>query len=210
MSSMLDLIKKEKVIPVAVIEDVSKSVPLAEALITGGLNSIEVTFLTEAAEEAIRLIREQVPEMLVGAGTIYTVEQCRRALDAGAQFIVSPGLAEEVVKMCREVDIMVIPGCVTPTEVIKAIGYDLSVVKFFPAEQYGGIATINSLSQVFGDISFMPTGGISLDNMKAYLSNDSVCACGGSFMVAKNLISEGDFEKITELTKQAVAIRDEI
>lgn len=208
MKNVLLRLESVKIIPVAVIEAVSYAIPLAQALQKGGLNAIEVTFRTEAAAESIRLIRKMCPDMLVGAGTICTKAQLLEALDAGAQFIVSPGMVEEVAEECLKRGMPVIPGCVTPTEVLHAMHMGLSVVKFFPAEQFGGIKTVKALGQVFGNMRFMPTGGISLQNLEEYLKCDSVIACGGSYMADKKLIKEGRYEEITELSKRSVAIRD--
>ena len=195
-------IEELKVVPVVVIDDEKDAVDLAKALCDGGLPIAEVTFRTQAAKGAIEKISKEVPDMLVGAGTILSIEQAKSAIDAGAKFIVSPGFDEKVVDYCISENVPVFPGCITPTEIIKAMNMGLKIVKFFPAEQFGGVNTIKALSAPFKDMKFMPTGGISLDNLKDYLSVNSVVACGGSYMVKKDWIKAGDFEKITEITKK--------
>jgi len=203
---IFEKIEKLKVVPVVVIEDEKDAVQLAKALCDGGLPVAEVTFRTKAAKAAIEMISKEVPEMLVGAGTILSIDQAKSAIDAGAKFIVSPGFDEKVVDYCISENIPVFPGCITPTEIIKAMNMGLKIVKFFPAEQFGGISTIKALSAPFQMIKFMPTGGISLNNIKDYLSLKNVIACGGSYMVKKEDISSGNFEKIKELTKQTVEL----
>lgn len=198
------------VVPVVVLNDAKDASALAKALIDGGLPAAEVTFRTDAAAESIEIITKQYPEMLVGAGTVLTTEQVDRAVKAGAKFIVSPCFDEEVVDYCISKSIPVFPGCVTPSEVNKAIKKGLKTIKFFPASQYGGVGTIKALGSVFGGVKFMPTGGINASNLKEYLLCDKIACCGGSWMVKGDLISGGEFEKITELTKAAVAIVKEV
>ncbi len=192
------------IIPVIKINDAKNAVPLAKALLDGGLAAAEVTFRTDAAEDAIRAITTACPDMVVGAGTVLTIEQAQRAKDAGAQFIVSPGLNPKVVAWCLENDIMPLPGCTTPSEIEQALSLGLSVVKFFPAEQSGGLDKIKAMSAPYGNIKFMPTGGISLDNVNAYLASNKIVACGGSFMVKESYIDNGQWDEITSLTKKAV------
>ena len=206
MNSVLEKIGRLKILPVIKIKDVQKAVPLAEALVRGGLPAAEITFRTSCAAEAIKLITATFPEMLVGAGTVLTVEQVDAAVRAGAKFIVSPGLNPKVVGYCVERDIPVVPGVVTPGEIETALSFGLEVVKFFPAEAYGGVKTIKALSAPYGMIKFMPTGGVNGDNIKSYLSCPSVLACGGSFMVKDSLIEEGNFDEITRLTGNAMSI----
>lgn len=206
MQKISERIEKYGVVPVVVLEDAKDAVPLGQALCEGGIPCAEVTFRTEAAEDSIRRMKEAFPDMLVGAGTILSVEQADRAVKAGAEFIVSPGFDPEVVDECIRRKIPVFPGCVTPTEVTKAVKRGLQVVKFFPAEQYGGAATIRALSAPFSGIRFMPTGGVNPDNLKTYLSSDKIIACGGSWMVKSSMIREGDFEGIRRLTKEAADI----
>lgn len=198
------------VVPVVVLNDVKDAIPLADALVAGGLPCAEVTFRTEAAEESIRQMAEKYPEMLVGAGTVLTIDQVDRAVGAGAKFIVSPGFDPEIVDYCLGKDIPVFPGVITPSEVAQAVKRGLRVVKFFPAEQFGGVATIKALAAPYTMVKFMPTGGVSAKNLKDYLSCDKIVACGGSWMVKGDLVKAGAFDKIRELTKEAVALAKEI
>lgn len=198
------------VVPVVVLEDVKDALPLAAALVEGGLPCAEVTFRTEAAEESIRLMSEKYPEMLVGAGTVLTIEQVDRAVTAGAKFIVSPGFDPEIVDYCLEKKIPVFPGCVTPSEVAQAVKRGLQVVKFFPAEQAGGVAMIKAMEAPYTMVKFMPTGGISAKNLADYLSFGKILCCGGSWMVKGDLIKNGEFDKIRELTKEAVELAAKI
>lgn len=201
---MLKEISNIGVIPVIKINDASKAVPLAKALIDGGLAAAEVTFRTDAAEESIRAITKAFPDMIVGAGTVLTTEQAQRALDAGAKFIVSPGFNPKVVKWCLDKGVTPLPGCTTPSEIEQALELGLKVVKFFPAEQSGGIDKIKAMSAPYGNVKFMPTGGVSLDNLNNYLKNGKILACGGSFMVKESFIDNDNWDEITKLTKQAV------
>ncbi len=194
------------VVPVVVLNEVKDALPLAKALVEGGLPCAEVTFRTEAAEESIRQMAKEYPEMLVGAGTVLTIGQVDRAVDAGAKFIVSPGFDPEIVDYCLSKDIPVFPGCITPSEVAQAVKRGLKVVKFFPAEQFGGVATIKALAAPYTMVKFMPTGGISAKNLRDYLECDKILCCGGSWMVKGDLIKAGEFDKICELTKEAVAL----
>lgn len=193
------------IIPVVVISDIRSAVPTAEALCEGGLACAEVTFRTEAAKEAIRVMKAQYPDMLIGAGTVLTTQQVNEAVLAGAEFIVSPGFDEEIVDYCIVRQIPVIPGCVTASEVAQAVKRGLKTVKFFPAETSGGIAAIRALSAPYGDLHFMPTGGIGPDNVKSYLREPEILACGGSWMVKSSLIEQGEYDRMKELVKQAVA-----
>ena len=208
--TMNNLIAQYGVVPVVVLEDEKDALPLAEALIKGGLPVAEVTFRTAAAEGSIKAMCEAYPEMLVGAGTVLSVEQVDRALKAGARFIVTPGFDEEVVDYCIANNIPVYPGTVTPSEVTKAVKRGLNICKFFPAEQYGGVSTIKALSAPFTTVKFMPTGGVSAKNLKDYLSCSKIVACGGSWMVKGDLIKAQQFDKIRELTAEAVALVKEI
>ena len=191
------------VVPVVVLEDEKAAVPLAKALVQGGLPCAEVTFRTEAAAESIRLMSEAYPDMLVGAGTVLTTEQVDLAVKSGAKFIVSPGFDPEVVDYCLEMNIPVLPGCITPSEVAQAVKRGLKVVKFFPAEQAGGIAMIKAMAAPYYNVKFMPTGGISPKNLKDYLSCDKILCCGGSWMVKGDLVKNGEFDKIQMLVKEA-------
>ena len=191
------------VVPVVVLEDAEDAVPLAQALVEGGLLSAEVTFRTAAAEESIRRMTEAFPQMLVGAGTVLTKEQVDAAAAAGAKFIVSPGFDPEIVDYCLEKEIPIFPGCVTPSEVAQAVKRGLKVVKFFPAEPAGGVAMIKAMAAPYNQLRFMPTGGIGTQNLKDYLGFDKIICCGGSWMVKADLIKNGEFEKICNLTKEA-------
>lgn len=204
MMDIAEKFQKLGVVPVVVLEDTKDAVPLAKALVEGGLPCAEVTFRTEAAEESIRLMTEQFPEMLVGAGTVLTREQIDAAVAAGAKFIVSPGFDPEIVDYCLEKEIPVFPGCITPSEVAQAVKRGLKVVKFFPAEPAGGVAMIKAMAAPYVGIKFMPTGGINAKNLEDYLSFDKIICCGGSWMVKGDLVAAGEFDKITELTKEAV------
>lgn len=198
------------VVPVVVLNDAKDAAPLAKALCEGGLACAEVTFRTDAAEESIKIMSEQYPEMLVGAGTVLTTEQVDRAVAAGAKFIVSPGFDEEIVDYCLEKDIPVFPGCITPSEVAKAVKRGMKVVKFFPAEQAGGVAMIKAMAAPYTSLKFMPTGGINTKNLKDYLECDKIICCGGSWMVKGDMVEAGEFDKIREMTKEAVELAAKI
>lgn len=194
------------IVPVVVLNNVEDAVPLANALLKGGIDFMEITFRTECAAECIAKISKEVPEVVVGAGTVLNVEQAKLAVENGAKFIVSPGLDEETVTWAIGNNIPVIPGCVTPTEIMKAISLGLKVVKFFPADVYGGIKAIKALSAPFGQIKFLPTGGISEANLKDFIENKSVAAIGGSWVCKKDDIANHDWDKITSLSENAVKI----
>ena len=194
------------VVPVVVLEDAKDALPLAKALTEGGLPCAEVTFRTDAAEESIRLICRDYPDMLVGAGTVLGIDQAERALEAGAKFIVSPGFDPQVVDDCLERDVPVFPGCITPSEVAQAVKRGMEVLKFFPAEQAGGLAMIKAMAAPYTMVKFMPTGGISEKNLKEYLECDKIICCGGSWMVKGSLIKNGEFGKIRKLVKEAVEL----
>ena len=198
------------VVPVVVLEDAEDAVPLAQALVEGGLLSAEVTFRTAAAEESIRRMTEAFPQMLVGAGTVLTKEQVDAAAAAGAKFIVSPGFDPEIVDYCLEKEIPVFPGCITPSEVAQAVKRGLKVVKFFPAEPAGGVAMIKAMAAPYVGIKFMPTGGINAKNLEDYLSFDKIICCGGSWMVKGELVKNGEFDKIRDLTAEARKLVDSI
>jgi len=204
MNEVLTKIQSIGIVPVVVLNDAKDAAPLAKALCDGGLPCAEVTFRTAAAAESIKIMTEEYPEMLVGAGTVLTTEQVDRAIEAGAKFIVSPGLNPKVVKYCLDKQIPITPGVVTPGEVEKALELGLEVVKFFPAEAAGGLNMIKSMAAPYTNIRFMPTGGISAQNINEYLAFDKIIACGGSWMVNTALIKAGKFDEITALTKAAV------
>lgn len=206
MNEVLAKIQEIGIVPVVVLNDAKDAAPLAKALCEGGLPCAEVTFRTDAAEESIRIMSEQFPDMLVGAGTVLTTEQVDRAVAAGAKFIVSPGLNPRIVKYCVEKGILITPGCCNPSDVEQALENGLKVVKFFPAEPAGGLKMIKAMAAPYVGVKFMPTGGINQNNVRDYLAYDRIIACGGSWMVKGNLIDAGDFEKIKELTKEAVEI----
>ena len=206
MSDMMNLIGKYSLVPVVVLEDAKDAVPLAEALIRGGLPCAEVTFRTAAAEESIRKMSEAFPEMLIGAGTVLTTEQVDRAVAAGAKFIVSPGFNPRIVDYCLDKRIPMIPGCCTPSDIEQALERGLEVVKFFPAEAAGGVSMLKALAGPYRNMRFMPTGGIGPANLENYLALPSVLACGGSWMVKESLVNAGEFDKICELTREAVAL----
>ena len=210
MSTMNETIRGFGLVPVVVLNDAKDAVPLAKALCEGGLPVAEVTFRTDAAEESIRRIAEAFPEMLVGAGTVLTTDQVDRAVAAGAKFIVSPGFDPEIVDYCLSKEIPIYPGVVTPSELAQAVKRGLKVVKFFPAEAYGGVNTIKALAAPYPMVKFMPTGGVNLKNLKNYLECDKITACGGSWMVKGDLIKAEAFDEIRTLTADAVALAKEI
>ena len=205
MNDVLKKLGSLGLVPVVKIDRAEDALPLADALIAGGLPAAEITFRTAAAKDAIAAIASARPEMLVGAGTVLTTAQVDEAIAAGARFIVSLGLNPKVVSYCVERGIPVTPGVSSPSEIEQAIELGLDVVKFFPAEASGGLAKIKAMSAPYGNMRFMPTGGINADNMIPYLTNDKVLACGGSWMVASDLINAGAWDKITEMTREAVA-----
>ena len=207
MEAMDDLLMKISnigIVPIVTLDKPQQAVPLAKALYAGGIECAEITFRTAAAEESIKVISKEIPEMLIGAGTVLTVEQVDKAIAVGAKFIVTPGLNPKIVKYCLDKGVIIIPGCVTPGDIETAIELGLEVVKFFPAEAAGGIDMIKAMSAPYAIIKFMPTGGIDIKNLNTYLSFNKVIACGGSWMVNKNLITSGDYETVTKLSKEAL------
>ncbi len=205
MNKVLEEFSKIGIIPVIALDHVEDAQPLAKALIDGGLPCAEVTFRTDAAEESIRIMSEKFPQMLVGAGTVLTTEQVDRAVNAGAKFIVSPGLNPKVVQYCIEKGVPITPGCSNPSDVEVAIELGLEVVKFFPAEAAGGLNMIKSMAAPYTKMKFMPTGGINAKNITSYLDFKKIIACGGSWMVNKDMIAAKDWAGITALTKEAVS-----
>lgn len=193
------------VVPVVVIDDAKDAVPAAQAMLAGGVDVMEITFRTEAAPEAIKAVAENCPDVLVGAGTILNLEQCKLAVEMGAKFIVSPGFDKDVVAWCIENNIPVTPGCVTPTEITAAVNMGLKIIKFFPANVYGGLNAMKNLSAPFVGIKFLPTGGINTENIKEYIDSPFIHAVGGSWVCPKADIAAGNFEKITRLCKEARA-----
>lgn len=199
-----DRVCEAGIVPVVVLNKVEDAVPLAEALLKGGISFMEITFRTECAADCIEVISREVPDMIVGAGTVINVEQAKTAVSRGAKFIVSPGFDEETVRWALDNDIPVIPGTVTPTEIMKAVSMGLRVLKFFPADVYGGIKAIKALSAPFGQVRFLPTGGVSPDNLKDFIGNKAVAAVGGSWVCKKDDIANHDWDKITALSAEAV------
>ena len=206
MNEIFEKIHQIGILPVIALDDAAQAVPLAKALAAGGILAAEVTFRTAAGEEAIRRIAQEVPEVLVGAGTVLTCEQADRAVGAGAKFIVSPGTNPKVVQHCQEKGVQPVPGVVTPTEIETALELGLGVLKFFPAEPSGGLGMIKALAAPYTQIKFIPTGGISAANVGEYLKHPKILACGGSWMVKKDLVNAGKFDEIQALAAQAAAI----
>ncbi len=209
-SIMQEKLEDTGIIPVVKLNKPDNAADLAKALLAGGIKAVEITFRAKGAEQVIESIVRNFPDMIVGAGTVLTVEQAKEALKAGAQFLVSPGFDEELVDYCIDNKIPVFPGCVTPTEIQKAIRKGLNVIKFFPASQYGGLEAMKALSGPFPGIRFMPTGGISEKNLEEYLSSSLIFACGGSFMVKEAFLDNGRWELITEKTAEAVKIKERV
>ena len=207
---VLQLMKKSGVIPVVVLDDTAKALPTANALLAGGVSVMEITFRTAAAADSIKAVSENCPEMLVGAGTVVTLDQCKQALECGAKFIVSPGFDPEVVSWCVERNIPITPGCVTPTEIMTALKLGLNVVKFFPAGVYGGLKAMKALAAPFGGIKFIPTGGVDAKNLKEYLEAPFVHAVGGSWLCPKKEIAAGNFDAVTALCREASEIVQEV
>ena len=208
--NMTERIKELGVVPVVVLNDAKDAKPLAKALCEGGLPCAEVTFRTKAAKESIKIMTEEYPDMIVGAGTVLTTEQVEEAVAAGARFIVSPGFDPEIVDYCIAKEIPVFPGCATASEIAQAVKRGLDVVKFFPAEAAGGIKAIKALAAPYCNTRFMPTGGINEKNLADYLSNDCILACGGSWMVKGSMVEAGEFDKIKQMTEEAVELVREI
>ena len=202
--SVINSLYNYGIVPVVKIDDAGKAVSLAKALSDGGLPCVEITFRTAAGKQAIRNISESTPEILVGAGTVLTTAQVDEALDAGAKFIVAPGLNCDVVEHCTQRGVPVFPGCASPSDIEKALRMGLDAVKFFPAESLGGVDYLKAVSAPYGNVRFMPTGGVNEKNLSSYLALDSVVACGGTWMVKDELINSGKFDEITALAKSAV------
>jgi len=202
----VDRIGKCKIVPVVVMERAEDAVNTANALLAGGVDIMEITLRTAAGLESIQRVADQCKDVCVGAGTVLTLDQCKKAVDAGATFIVSPGFDYELVKWCVENKISVTPGCVTPTEITAALSLGVNILKFFPANIYGGLPAMKALSGPFGNVKFVPTGGVSGSNLSEYVSQPFIHAVGGSWLCDKKDISNGNFDKITELSKEAVKI----
>ena len=191
------------IVPVVVIDHAGDALPTARALLDGGVDVMEIPFRTDAAAGAIRAVSEGCPEMLVGAGTVITLAQCRQAVEAGARFIVAPGYDEEVVSWCVEKGVPILPGCVTPTEIMAAMKHGLTVLKFFPAGVYGGLSAMKALSGPFKGIKFVPTGGVGPQNAGEYGSAPFIHAVGGSWVCAQSDIASHNFERISQLCREA-------
>jgi 2-dehydro-3-deoxyphosphogluconate aldolase/(4S)-4-hydroxy-2-oxoglutarate aldolase len=205
MKNIFAQLEKLKVIPVVKIEDSKNAIPLAKALIEGGLPTIEVTLRTDTAIDSIKKISSEA-EILLGAGTVLTIKQVKEAIDAGAQFIVTPGLNPKLVKYCIDNNITIIPGVSTPTEIEATLEFGLKVVKFFPAEAFGGVNTLKAISSPYKIVRFIPTGGINPKNLMDYLALKAVIACGGTWIAKEELINKGNFKEITKLTREAIAL----
>ena len=195
-----ELLNQYKVVPVVVIKEIDEAIPTLSALCEGGLPIAEITFRTACAAEAIALGVKTFPDMCIGAGTVINAEQAQRAIDAGAKFIVSPGLSAEVAEVCRAANIPYIPGCATPTEIMQAISLGMTTVKFFPANVYGGLNAIKALSAPFPQVTFLPTGGVDLSNIKEFLAFDKIVAVGGSFMMKGDIVE--NCKRLMEVIKK--------
>ncbi|MGV3660701.1 MAG: bifunctional 4-hydroxy-2-oxoglutarate aldolase/2-dehydro-3-deoxy-phosphogluconate aldolase [Prosthecobacter sp.] len=198
-------IARLRVVPAVVIDDVNAAVPMAEAMVRGGLPVVEVTLRTPYALEVIRML-SRVEGLLVGAGTVTSLAQLDQALSAGARFVVTPGLDAEIVKVCQGKDVAIFPGAVTPTEIMQAMNLGLPAVKFFPSNVYGGLSAIEALSGPFPSMKFMPTGGVSLANLATFLQHPNVLACGGTWMAKRDWIREGKFDEIENACRETIQI----
>jgi len=203
-NQVMDALEKIGLVPLAVLDDAADAVPLAKALRAGGIDTMEITFRTECALDAISSVKKEIPDFLVGAGTVLTLQQAQNAVKAGSDYIVMPGFDPEIVDWCLQNQIPVLPGCVTPTEVQAAMRKGLNTVKFFPAEKYGGVKTLASLAEPFRMMKFMPTGGVGLENLSEYVTKDFICAVGGSWLCSKSDVKAGNWQKITEIVKASV------
>jgi 2-dehydro-3-deoxyphosphogluconate aldolase/(4S)-4-hydroxy-2-oxoglutarate aldolase len=207
--NVIDKLNEIKIIPVIAMNNAADAGPLADALVAGGLPCAEITFRTAAGADAVKVMAER-GDILVGAGTVLKVDQVKQAVDNGASFIVSPGFNPKVVKYCVDNGISITPGCSNPTDLEMALDFELEVVKFFPAEAFGGLKTLKAMSAPYNMLRFIPTGGISPDNILDYLRFNKVVACGGSWMVKSALINDGKFDEIKNLTTEAVALLDNL
>jgi 2-dehydro-3-deoxyphosphogluconate aldolase/(4S)-4-hydroxy-2-oxoglutarate aldolase len=201
--SLAQRLRAARLMPVVELPAVEQAVPLAEALLGAGLDCIEITFRTEAAAPALALLRERFPELLLGAGTVLTSEQLDVAVAAGVDFVVAPGFAPALVERCLERDVAVLPGVCTPSDIAQALAYGIDLVKFFPAEAMGGVATLRALAAPYRGVEFVPTGGIDPGRVPEYLAFPAVVACGGSWMVKPQLLADGDFDRVGELAAEA-------
>ena len=201
---MLEKLSLAGIVPVIKVEDAADAVPLCKALADGGLPVAEITFRSDAAEEAIRRVHEELPEVILGAGTVLTKDQVDRAVNAGATYIVSPGLNPEIVKYCQEKNVPIVPGCANPSDIEVALSLGLKTVKFFPAEPLGGLNLIKAMAAPYGAVTFLPTGGVNEKNLNDYLAFNKVIACGGSWMVPADAVAAKDWKRIEDLTRSAV------
>ena len=206
MTKTFEALSRIGVVPVITIDRSQDAVPLARALLNGGIGCAEITFRTASAEEAIQRISGECHEMLVGAGTVLTVQQAEQAIRAGAQYIVAPGFDAAVVDWCQEHGVPVLPGLATPTEINMALARGVKLLKFFPSEEIGGVRMLKALYAPYQEVQFIPTGGIKAHNLAEYLVLPNVVACGGSWMATGSMISEGKFDEITRLSREARAI----
>ncbi|MCQ4864522.1 bifunctional 4-hydroxy-2-oxoglutarate aldolase/2-dehydro-3-deoxy-phosphogluconate aldolase [Pseudoflavonifractor phocaeensis] len=207
---MVELLRKVAIVPVIKMDCPEHAVPLARAIRRGGLSAVEITYRSDAAQESIRAIAEEVPDLFVCAGTVLTPEQAEQAVEAGARAVISPGLNLDTVRWCIAHDVPVIPGCATPTEVEMCMREGLSLLKLFPAGIVGGVGMLKALAGPYGTVQFMPTGGVKPGNVKEYLSQKNVAACGGTWIVPMDLLEAGRFDEIEALAREAAQIRDEV
>ena len=207
---MVELLRKVAIVPVIKMDCPEHAVPLARAIRRGGLSAVEITYRSDAAQESIRAIAEEVPDLFVCAGTVLTPEQAEQAVEAGARAVISPGLNLDTVRWCIAHDVPVIPGCATPTEVEMCMREGLSLLKLFPAGIVGGVGMLKALAGPYGTVQVMPTGGVKPGNVKEYLSQKNVAACGGTWIVPMDLLEAGRFDEIEALAREAAQIRDEV
>ncbi len=203
---MIEQLSLAGLVPVIKVEDAADAVPLCKALSDGGLPVAEITFRSDAAEEAIRRVHAELPEVILGAGTVLTREQVDRAVNAGATYIVSPGLNADIVKYCQEKEVPIVPGCANPSDIEVALSLGLKTVKFFPAEALGGLPLIKAMAAPYGNVTFLPTGGVNEKNLNEYLSFSKIVACGGSWMVPSDAVNAKDWKRIENLTRSAVTL----
>ncbi len=203
MSSIIDQIQQLRILPAVILDKVEQAKPLAEAMRAGGLPCLEITFRTEAAEGAIKALQDD-KELLIGAGTVLTLDQAKRALDAGSRFVVTPGFNPKIVQYCQDHKVPIVPGASNPTDIEMALEYGLTAVKFFPAESFGGVKTLKAFNGPYPMMRYVPTGGVNISNLKSYLEFKPVLACGGSWMVAPELIRAQNYTEITRLCREAI------
>ena len=210
MERIIEQLEISKVVPVVNIEDATDALPLGNALLKGGLPLIEITFRTAAAADAIASLSYELPDICVGAGTVLTIDQVNQSIDAGARFIVAPGFNPRVVDYCIDRNIPVFPGVNSPTQVEMGLERDLKILKFFPAEASGGLKMLKAMAAPYGDVRFMPTGGVNIDNLKDYLAFDRIIACGGTWLATSALINDGRFDEITRLVEEVVKTAQQV